>query len=71
MAATLNGSPFEAMTSRLFMPIEMVEKLRLLVEAHPTSRTAAIAVISIRFIFVGVLLGIFFWREGVERAFLN
>lgn len=49
----------------------MVEKLRLLVEAHPTSRTAAIAVISIHFIFVGVLLGIFFWREGVERALLK
>jgi hypothetical protein len=42
MAATRNGSPFKAMTFSLFMPMEMVEKLRLLVEAHPTRSVAAI-----------------------------
>ena len=49
MAATLNGFPFKVMTCCLFIPIEMVEKLRLLVEAQPTSSTVAI-VISICFI---------------------
>jgi hypothetical protein len=49
MAAIRNGSPFKAMTFSLFMPMEMVEKLRLLVEAHPTISTAATIAISCDF----------------------
>jgi hypothetical protein len=37
------------MTFSLFMPMEMVEKLRLLVEAHPTRSAAAIVVSSMCF----------------------
>ena len=48
MATILNGSPCKEITFCLSMPIEMVDKLRRLVEAHPTS-TAAVIVVSRRY----------------------